>query len=767
MTLVSPHRIDQFDELRKLVSPRSGGEINADALLDARATKDMVAIRQAWMQATGAADEPALRSVISHLRIRDGVSMDDLEFRLDSRLALAGLEPVDRTSAIHKYDALAKAFISARQYQHDRAVLEAHLRREKLYRGLPAPDPDRPEQLGIKSFAPYAYDLEDEASVLNLLRFFHGRGKLAEVGWDTDILPELVAFLTTRVRSGRAYDLHLDTHLSISFAAGEVLAEGADHDRPGPALPDRWARPLGHERGRHHGPRPRGATGDRPRGGPETAFALEVTRLVADDVAMYAKRELPQVGRIVVATIAGGPSPTSVRDGAHAHALAEAIAARVQAERDAEARVAPLHLFASAPGGLTFLLGAPRAALGLRHQLRVRLRRRAGSRSARLPPAAHRANRAHGGERMTAVTTYFDRFLENIRLTKELRDACAKAHNDLRLKLVADTDLNPIFVSMFLQGSYARHTGTKLHGKDTHVDVDQAVVTNLRHQENPPDLVVARFTPFLNREYPDQWERNDRSIKITPTDTPVTLDLVITAAPSEAQTELYKSFRESGVPDLSIEAAGDLDSQESRVFREAIERISKAFGGDWQKDPLMIPSRDLGHWVEDPPARADPLDHRQERAERRPLRECREGHQVVAQAEPEGEYPKAYPLEHFIGDYCPDGIDSVAKGVAEVLESIRATAPPMFFTTGKPRLFDRGVPDNDPFKKITAEQYATFHGLVTRDGPKAKAAFDADTINESAIRWREIFGPEFPEPAPPGFTPPIKPAQPETRGRYG
>ena len=357
MTLISPHRISSSDELRKLVSPRSGGEINADPLFGPRATKAMIAIREAWMKATGAQDEAALRSVISHLRIRDGISMEDLDLRLDYRLALAGLEPVDRTSVIHKYDALAKAFIGGRQYQHDRTVLEEHLRREKLYGGVRAPDPDRPDQLGIKSFAPYAYDLEDEASVLNLLRFFHGREKLADVDWDADILPELVAFLTSRVRSGGSYDLHLDTHLSIAFAAGEVAAKA-----PATIVPVQRFQSGGRARWDAAGTDITGPILEEPRtidlgGGPETAFALEVTRPVADDVAMYAKRALPRVGRIVVASVRGGPSQTSVRDGAHAHALAEAIAGRVQAERGAEARLAPMHFFASAPAGLTFLLG--------------------------------------------------------------------------------------------------------------------------------------------------------------------------------------------------------------------------------------------------------------------------------------------------------------------------------------------------------------------------------------------------------------------------
>jgi hypothetical protein len=101
-----------------------------------------------------------------------------------------------------------------------------------------------------------------------------------------------------------------------------------------------------------------------------------------------------------------------------------------------------------------------------------------------------------------------------------------------------------------------------------------------------------------DREYPGQWEPHDRSMKISPRDTLVTLDLVVTAAPSEIQTEFYKSFRESGVPELFIEARGDVASEQAFAFREAIERINKAFGGaDWQKEPLLIPSRDLKLWT--------------------------------------------------------------------------------------------------------------------------------------------------------------------------
>ena len=375
---------------------------------------------------------------------------------------------------------------------------------------------------------------------------------------------------------------------------------------------------------------------------------------------------------------------------------------------------------------------------------------------------------------MTSANNSFDSFLENIRLTVELREACRVAHNDLRTKLLADRDLNPIFVSMFLQGSYARHTGRKPHGQDTHVDVDLVVVTTLDPTVYTPDRVVARFTPFLNREYPNvegqpkQWQRNDRSIKISPANSPVTLDLVVTAAPSEIQQEIHKAaFRETVAPEFDIEARGDPESQPLK-FRESLERIAKSMrGGQWQNEPLLIPSRDLQTWVP-----THPLEQlRWTQAKN----DATDGHYInVVKAirwwrkqNPIGEYPKSYPLEHFIGDMCPDDIDSVAEGVTRVLERIRDTQQPWLYGRGVPQLQDRGVPANDVFRKITPEQYRVFYDLAAGAAVQARTALDADTNPESITRWRNLFGPEFPPPPSTPFTPPIAPAKPTTSGRYG
>ena len=372
---------------------------------------------------------------------------------------------------------------------------------------------------------------------------------------------------------------------------------------------------------------------------------------------------------------------------------------------------------------------------------------------------------------MTAATTAFERFLENIRLTPELRDDCEKAHSDLRQKLLADEMLRPHYVSMFLQGSYARHTGTKPNGTDTHVDVDLVLVTDLDpspHGAWTPQAVLELFRPFLDREYTDQWKPNDRSMKISPAGLAVTLDLVVTTAPTEIRETLTKAYREIDEPTFRIEARGERDEGITATFREALEKADKAYGSaDWQRLPLLIPDREMKEWEP-----THPLEQirwtTQKNADT-------DGHFVnVVKAikwwrkvDPRGEHPKSYPLEHLIGDTCPDGVDSVAAGVTAALVDLRDSYRPARFPSGVPVLYDRGVPTHNVWKRITTEEYATFHRLASQVADSAEDALAAPTNTESVAKWHAIFGDEFPEPDPAPFTPPGRAATPTTSGRYG
>lgn len=55
---------------------------------------------------------------------------------------------------------------------------------------------------------------------------------------------------------------------------------------------------------------------------------------------------------------------------------------------------------------------------------------------------------------MMTLTTYFNDFLKNIRLTDNQRSDLITGHTTLSDRLKKDDDLKEIIVSMFLQGSY-------------------------------------------------------------------------------------------------------------------------------------------------------------------------------------------------------------------------------------------------------------------------------------------------------------------------
>lgn len=268
------------------------------------------------------------------------------------------------------------------------------------------------------------------------------------------------------------------------------------------------------------------------------------------------------------------------------------------------------------------------------------------------------------------------------------------------------------------------------------------MVTTLDPNRYTPDRVVARFTPFLEKNYPGQWERQDRAIKITPHGKDVTLDLVVTAAPSKIQQEFFES-----VDPVFVAARKGVAAPEPVGFREAFDRIARSARlEEWQRNPLLIPSRDLGRWE-----RTHPLEQIRWTQEKN---DGTDGHYInIVRAlkwwrkeNLDGKYPRGYPLEHLVGDTCPDGVGSVAEGLTLALEAIRDSYRIYVQAGLKPSLPDRGVPEHDVFRKIAPEQFATFWRLVETAAGKARAALNADDDANSRILWRDLFGHEFPPP---------------------
>jgi hypothetical protein len=357
---------------------------------------------------------------------------------------------------------------------------------------------------------------------------------------------------------------------------------------------------------------------------------------------------------------------------------------------------------------------------------------------------------------MTELASYFTDFLDKIRLDAEERDACEKAHTTLRERLVGDPLWGPRTVGTFLQGSYRRHTGCRRLAEGDHLDVDVVFVTDLNpaEQASSPKFVVELLRPFLDRWYRDNWTVNDRSICIDVAGTPVTLDLVLTIAPSEASRELIKSVEPSwrtARPDLEkgfapagfrMEASGD---RLPVLAADVVELVRSFKIAGWQENQLLIPDRALERWIPTHPIAQ--IEWTQEKNART------SGHYVnVVKAikwwrkrHADPQYPKGYPLEHLVGVTCPDGIGSVAEGIATALEGIRDQFRAHAAAKTTPYLRDHGV-EHDVLGRVDGEDFAGFWKLVETAARDARDALTATTIQDTAERWRTLLGPEFPEP---------------------
>ena len=323
---------------------------------------------------------------------------------------------------------------------------------------------------------------------------------------------------------------------------------------------------------------------------------------------------------------------------------------------------------------------------------------------------------------MATAPTYFSDFLSAIRLSdNQVRDL-KTGHTTLRKRLLADEDLSPIIVSTFLQGSYRRSTAVKPKNGNKS-DVDIIVVTNLDSEITTPEEALDKFIPFLEKHYAGKYRKQGRSLGISLSY--VDLDIVPTSAPSETVQEELSS--EELISESTIE--------ENFTFFSSSEDSS------WKDEPLLIPDREADEWD-----KTHPLEQIRWTVEKN--KRCN-GHYInVVKALkwwkkvmcPDMKHPKSYPLEHFIGDCCPDGIVSVAEGVVLTLEKIVNYYPT------KPFLADRGVPEHDVFGRLSDDDYSDFYVSVCDAAKKAREAYDCEDLHESVSKWRNLFGSMFPEP---------------------
>ena len=110
----------------------------------------------------------------------------------------------------------------------------------------------------------------------------------------------------------------------------------------------------------------------------------------------------------------------------------------------------------------------------------------------------------------------------------------------------------------------------------------------------------------------------------------------------------------------------------------------------------------------------------------------------------EQEHPKSYPLEHIVGDCCPDGVTSLAQGFTETLEEIDRRYQHFSGSGQVPFSPDRGVPEQNVLKRITPQDFGQFHRKAQSAARVARQAMNSTDSGESAKLWQEIFGSRYP-----------------------
>lgn len=336
---------------------------------------------------------------------------------------------------------------------------------------------------------------------------------------------------------------------------------------------------------------------------------------------------------------------------------------------------------------------------------------------------------------MASLPSLFDEFRSNIRPQEHHIEDYKDGHKQLREKLQDDDSVSDIYVADFLQGSYKRSTAVKPRG-DEKSDVDIVFVTSIEREKSPEEALEL-CVPFLRNHYDDdEWDRNDRSFKIEQDD--VEIDLVLTATPTEAARS-------------AVEAMGAFDVEENlgienkSVLSEALGMNAKSEDEQWKDEPLHIPDRRLQKWE-----KTHPLKTLEFTSEKNGLTD---GHYVnVVKAikwwrrckSPDVDGPSSYPLEHLVGECCPDSLNSVAQGVTITLEQIRDEYRGDADRNQSPELPAHGLPNVDVFDRIDGNEFAEFHSRVVDAAEIARTAYEEDNKSQSRDEWARLFGDEFP-----------------------
>lgn len=364
--LVTNWQIPPGDPLSSIVSTQNG-EFRLDRFFGKKAASKLSTLRSTWVQHLGLNNEDELREIIATFRIWPGfLTIHNLASQVSDRLVAAGFNPVSTGSLVNPYRSMIRRLLGAGKRVFSADDLRCVCIEENLWKTEQMVSGDSIIKLGVRSFMTWANRLQDEVHYLiDFTPYFENRYIRDEELWNGRIKPELREFLHQNIRSGKGYQLFLETHTSLAFATGYILGskvgasiipvQKTQHGR------ELWSATKNHQSAIQ--PSWQFSVESNPRGD-GIIVAVSVTHDVARDVLEYVNQHgiVPEL--LLKARINPEPSQTAMVDGPHAFSSAQQLINWIRQNRIQKSSKPHMHMFIAAPNGFTFFFGQLSQGLG-------------------------------------------------------------------------------------------------------------------------------------------------------------------------------------------------------------------------------------------------------------------------------------------------------------------------------------------------------------------------------------------------------------------
>lgn len=352
--IVAPWGIQDGDPLNKLVS-NTGGEIRLRQLLSDDTA--MRKVREQWTEHLNLKNDDDLVRSVRPLRMEiNHFTLESLRSKLNFALFGAGLRTIDDSHHHNPYDDLIRKWQQGGRTNFTREELIDLCKKEGLWVG---PKQERSAtRIGIRSFVRWAEHMEDDSTLLLSLDDLFDEREILELSSWNETIPRKLSAFAAKLNRGVSYELRLDAHSSVAFAAGHCLnpKRGIEIGTIQRILGREvtWKPSLD-------------AVAAKPEevwriesavlqeGGKDVAVVLNVSQDATADVRSFAEKHL-EIGRMLKLTVLPAVGPTAVKDANHCLQLVQAVSSLLK-QRSGTEREGLLHIFAAAPNGFMFVLG--------------------------------------------------------------------------------------------------------------------------------------------------------------------------------------------------------------------------------------------------------------------------------------------------------------------------------------------------------------------------------------------------------------------------